>query len=116
MVSISPPSATSVVAFDVGFEVVVGVSLDPDASMVESIESSSSRFRFRVAGELRGGAGRNVYSGWYMIARYQWRLGKRTVSGVGKAVTKSAHCSLIGTTRYFLLNTSTLEVHFRTLS
>jgi len=51
-----------------------------------------------------------------MIARYQWRLGKREVNAVGEAIAKFTHCSLIGTTRYFLLNTSTLDVHFRTLS
>ena len=38
------------------------------------------------------------------------------MSAVGRADAKSTHCSLIGTTRYFLLNTSTLDVHFRTLS
>ena len=57
-----------------------------------------------------------MYSGWYMITRYQWRLEKRKVNAVGKAVMISTHCSLMGITRYFLLNTSTFDVHFRTLS
>ena len=103
-------------AFDVGLDVVVGVSLNSDASIAESTESSSSRFRFRVTGELVGGGDRSMCSGWYMIARYQWRLKKRKVDAVGKVVTMFTHCSLIGTMRYFLLNTSTLDVHFRTLS
>jgi len=51
------------VALDVGFDVVAGVPLDSDASITESTENSSSRFRFRVTGESGGGAGRNVYSG-----------------------------------------------------
>jgi hypothetical protein len=68
------------VAFDVGLDAIVGVSLDSDASA----KSSSSRFRFLVRGEfgIKGGAGRNVYSGWYMIARYQWRLEGRNMNAV----------------------------------
>ena len=41
-------------AFDAGLDAVVGVSLDSDASIAESTESSSSRFRFRVIGEFEG--------------------------------------------------------------
>lgn len=81
IVSTSPPSGTSVAAFDVGFDAVVGVSLDSEAST----ESSSSRFRFRVAGEIGGGAGRKAYSGWYMRARYQCKLEKLSVNAVGKS-------------------------------
>lgn len=60
--------------------------------------------------------GCRMNSGLHMIARYQCKLrSKLEYMRSIQSERISTHCSLIGTTMYFFLNRSSLDVHFLTL-